>query len=457
MRPTIRGQVLVPVLAVQAAAVVVLAAVAATSAARRVEEQVVDRLHAVIATLAGSSFPMTPAVLNAMRGLSGAHFLLTDRSGEIRLSTLGAATALPAIVPAAPLDDRLESPGRSPVIALGGERYFAASVPIGSVSDRSPILLVLYPEAAWRQARWDAALPPIVVGLAAIAVMAGATGWVAHRLGARLRRLEQQTAAIAGGDFRPLDPGPRRDEVGDLARSINVMSRRLGEMREAIRRTERSGVLAQLAAGLAHGLRNAATGARMAIQVHAKRCPATSDGSLDVALRQLALGEEQIKALLAIGRPERIVSSIVEAEQVVHEVFAMAEPICRHSAVDLRRDASERLLVLADADALRAAVLNLALNAIEAAGPGGAVGLSVDRRDEFVRFVVEDSGPGPPPDIAESLFEPFVTSKPEGVGLGLAVAKRFATDHGGTLVWERDGSRTRFVLALPAHGSRGPE
>ncbi len=60
-----------------------------------------------------------------------------------------------------------------------------------------------------------------------------------------------------------------------------------------------------------------------------------------------------------------------------------------------------------------------------------------------------DSGPGPPPEVAERLFEPFVTSKPEGVGLGLAVARQVAEAHGGSLSWRRDPDRTCFRIELP--------
>ena len=70
---------------------------------------------------------------------------------------------------------------------------------------------------------------------------------------------------------------------------------------------------------------------------------------------------------------------------------------------------------------------------------------------KMVTVIIEvtDTGPGPPPEVAETLFEPFVTSKPEGVGLGLALAHRVAVEHGGQLAWIRDGERTRFRLTLP--------
>src|SRR5262249_31585382 len=65
---------------------------------------------------------------------------------------------------------------------------------------------------------------------------------------------------------------------------------------------------------------------------------------------------------------------------------------------------------------------------------------------------VWDTGPGPAPEVAERLFEPFVTGKPEGVGLGLAVARQVAEAHGGAITWTREGGRTCFRVELPAGG-----
>src|SRR5439155_2804910 len=84
-----------------------------------------------------------------------------------------------------------------------------------------------------------------------------------------------------------------------------------------------------------------------------------------------------------------------------------------------------------------------------------AVGASafVIRHSSFVILEIHDSGPGPPADIADRLFEPFVTGKPEGVGLGLAVARQVAEAHGGRITWRRDRGVTRFTIELPAQES----
>ena len=65
-------------------------------------------------------------------------------------------------------------------------------------------------------------------------------------------------------------------------------------------------------------------------------------------------------------------------------------------------------------------------------------------------LAVEDSGAGPEESVRDSMHEPFVTSKPEGIGLGLAVARAVAEEHGGVLAWERTNGRTRFAISLPA-------
>ncbi len=447
---SIRNQILVPLLAIQGLAVATVAITAASMAARRSERQIIARLNGVTETLGHANFPYTAGVLSKMRGLSGAHFAVFTSDGRVTDSTLPALSRVPPEVQSLQTGDGLDALGQSTTLLLDGTRYFA--VPLlteGAVRDRS--LLVLYPETSWRQARWEAATPPLAVGLGTLGLMAAVTSVIAHRISGRIRNVQQQVAKIAAGDFEGFDPGPRGDEVQDLASSINLMSNRLKQMQHTIRQSERTRLLAQLAAGLAHQLRNSLTGARMSIQLHVKRFPPQGgDETLNVALRQLAMTEEHVKGLLSLGRVERQGHVLCELGRLLSDVTLLVNPLSDHAKVQLTHSReAESIHVMADEAGLRAAVLNLTMNAVEAAGAGGEVELKTAAQNGEVTIEVSDTGPGPAPEVAETLLEPFVTGKPEGVGLGLALCERVAAEHGGRLSWKRHAMRTRFCLTLP--------
>ncbi len=450
MRWSIRNQILIPLIAIQALAVAAIAVTTATLAAGRSQRQIVDRLNGVIDALGHANFPYTQSVLTKMRGLSGAHFVAYAEDGRLIGSSLPNIEGLPAALRSAPSAGRRDSLREFPTAILERARYVGVS--LRSAGDpRGTSLLVLYPESGWRQARWDAAMPPLILGAGSLGVMVVITSWIAHRIGERIRRVQRQVARIVEGDFQQLPLGRELDEVDDLSRSINQMCSQLKDMQRTIRETERSRVLAQFAAGLAHQLRNALTGARLSVQLHVRRYPAVGDDqTLSVALRQLAMTEEQVKGLLSLGRVEDRPPTLCDLRQLLAEVASLVQPACQHAGVTLEQPGGDRPLeVFADASGVKAALLNLTLNAIEAAGAGGSVRLEATSHGDEAAVEVADTGAGPPPELADSLCDAFVTSKPEGVGLGLALAHRVATDHGGRLGWIRVDGETRFRLTLP--------
>ena len=455
MRWPIRMQILLPFAGVVLLAVVGMTAAAAMLAARRSEAQTLTQLRGIVATLAHTNVPYTSGVLEKMRGLSGAHFVACDARGAVVASTLPAGTTLPAGFDAGLRSGELETLAAQPRLVLGQDPYLLARME-PRTDNAVRALVVLYPEASWSRARWDAALPPLAVGAGAVLLTAIVSGWLAQQFGGRIRLLQERVASIAAGDFREIPLGRRQDEIHDLVESVNVMSDQLRRMQETIRQSERTRLLSQLAGGLAHQLRNAVTGARMALQLHQRRCPeSASDQSLSVALRQLALVETQVRGLLSLGKGERRAPVSCELGQFVEDVAALVEPICEHAQVRLQVEIdSEGCTIEADPEALRAAVLNLVTNAIEAAGPGGGVCVRTMKLDDAVAIEVEDTGAGPPPEAAENLFEPFVTTKPEGVGLGLSLARQAAADHAGSLAWRRERERTVFRLTLPGARSQ---
>ncbi len=450
MRWPIRYQILLPFAAVVLLAITGLTGLAAVLAAQATERQTLLQLQNTIDTLASTKVPYTPAILQKIRGFSGAHLIACDRQGKIAASTLPEGETLPGDAIDAPERVDLSAISSQPVVELSGGRYYVARLePRRDDAIRS--LYVLYPVESWNRAQREAALLPVMVGGPALLLTSAVALWISQRFSKRLRNLQEQVAAIAAGDFHEIAPGQRVDEIQDLTLSVNQMAARLREMQRTIRQSERSQLLAQLAGGLAHQLRNAVAGTRLALQLHQRRCPAaTNDQSLSVALRQLALTETQVRGLLSLGRTEHRAPEFCDVGDLVTEIESLLEPTCEHASVSLIVDRGPAgASVFVEVEGLRGAVLNLALNAIEAAGRGGTVRIETRIESGKVSLDVRDTGAGPPTELGDSLFEPFVTSKPEGVGLGLALARQVAIDHGGTLSWFRKDAETIFRLTLP--------
>lgn len=447
MRWSIGNQILVPFAATLAIAVATIAVASAWLAARSQEAETLARLQRVVATLGGANFPYTANVLEQMRGLSGAEFVALEDGDRIRSATLTSAGELD--LSTIPLVHDADSFTQYRTIELDGVRYLAARVR----STGATSLLVLYPERRRIEARRNAAWPPLAIGAATAGVMVVVSVWLSRRLSRRIDAVRALFARIAQGDFEHAPAERPLDELHDLVVSANRLSDQLGGMQRTIQQTERVRLLAQLAGGLAHQLRNSLTGARMAVQLHQRRCPSRDrQDDLAVAMRQLELTEEQVKGLLALGRghEQRDVDGCVT--DLIRDVAELVAPTCRHARVEFNWSADDGDMIVASYGQLRAALLNLVLNAVEAAGRDGIVRVRSVRKQQRLRIEVSDSGPGPSEELRDSLFEPFVTSKPEGVGLGLAVARRTAENLGGSLTWRRADERTVFTLDLPIAG-----
>ena len=474
MRFSIRYQLLVPILALMLG-LVGTSVWSAWSSGQRARTQIETQIDKIAATVNSRSFPLNLQTLHLMKGLSGAEFLLCDeRRQPIRDNRNDWVSTLPD-VPDAP--DALPPPGADPAlhfdkpVQVGKEYYLCGGLPLGHGTRHGvppgAILYILYPESLRRETIWQALRPALLLGIIGSAICVFLSVLLTGRLSRRIQELERRTRLIADGDFSPMPLPRRNDELRDLGRSVNEMAQRLAQFQETSRQTERLRLLGQVSGGLAHQLRNGVAGARLAVQLHAQDCPARQDiESLDVALRQLSLVEMHLKKFLNLGKTIELKTQACRLEEIVRDTTELLGPKCRHAHIDLRTippspstgggRGEASLELMGDPAQLSHLFLNVITNGVEAAGPGGWVevawGVASDQR-AFVE--VRDSGPGPPPEIAKRLFEPFVTSKREGVGLGLAVARQVAEAHGGSIRWARETNATCFRVELPAL-VRGP-
>jgi len=423
-------------------------------AARAAREQVGD-------TLAASRVSPTAPVLESLRRLTGNHFVVwSEDDRRIGVSTLPAEELRGVDA------DGLAAASRDGRGTFAGRAYRVGAVRSGGV--RPETVLVLTPDRSVLASTLEAVWPVLAVAATTLAVLVPLGVRATQRLARRIGAVEQRVGRIAQGEFGTQSASAAAaapsDELGRLEAGVERMSGRLAELRESLVAGERQRLLGQLAAGFAHELRNAVTGARLAIDLHRRRCPGAGgpdpDGSLGVATKQLDILEEEVRGLLALGKPATAAAAPLGVDRLLAEVRDLTAPRCVHAGVRLDCGTPCGLSVVARHDALRAALVNLALNGIDAAGRGGSVILSAAARGPQVELAVTDSGPGPAESVRDSMQDPFVTTKPEGIGLGLAVARAVAEEHGGTLAWSRTECGTRFAISLPARtletGSRTP-
>ncbi|WP_437226375.1 sensor histidine kinase [Planctomicrobium sp. SH661] len=451
MRWPIRNQILLPLVALQLLVVVGVTWLAAWSSLRRVERDVRSRFQDLATTIQGSNFPLTSTVLEQMHRLSGADFLILSPQGEIQSSTLSPSETREL---QRNLDEN-EKPSSNTANAVRVEQrsYLTNRVPIrhyGSPAD----VLILYPESQVQSARDDAIRGPVLLGLLTLALTTIAVIFVAQRIGKRIQAIERQVARVASGNFEPIPLKSRSDELRDLSASVNQMSVQLDRMASRIRETERAELVKQLAGGIAHQLRNSLTGARLALQLHRRRCPLENDESLSVSLHQLSLTEEQIRGLVALIRDEHRPRVAGSLSAIASEVAALVRPMCEHRQIRFDCAGPDEDLSLEDADQIRAAILNLCINAIEATSTGGAVHLRLEARNGIATIDVTDDGPGVTATELGRIFDPFHSTKADGMGLGLALVKQTAEDHGGSIQYLREGSTTTFRLTCRGQSGR---
>ena len=451
MRLSIRYQLLLPLLTLLLG-VIGMSTWTALASASRARQQIDAQINDITTTVQQANYPMTVKVMQLMKGFSGADYLLA-KAGR-RITTLPTTDVdLPEDLLHAS-DAGTLSTGQ--LVTVEGQSYLCSGVRLYQPENAGADLYIFYPESLWRDAVWEAIRPSLILGafggLASVVLTIG----LGQRLSRRVLELERRTRQIAGGDFSPMPLPRRNDEIRDLSQSINDMAQRLSQLQDTMRKTDQVRLLGQVSGGLAHQLRNGVTGARLAVQLHARECNGHADAEpLDVALRQLALVEMHLRQFLSLGRAGEMRREVCSLEAVVQEAISLVTPQCRHAGIELRWQPSPVSgPVHGDAGQLTQTFLNVLTNAIEAAGPGGQVEVRLGQ-PEPQRALVEvfDSGPGPAPQVAERLFEPFVSGKPDGVGLGMAVARQVVEAHGGVISWSRVDDRTCFRIALPLEPS----
>jgi nitrogen fixation/metabolism regulation signal transduction histidine kinase len=284
--------------------------------------------------------------------------------------------------------------------------------------------------------------------------------YIAHRTSRPIQQLTAGLTDFADGDWsRRLEtgraPGTRAsDEVGLAVDAFNRMADQLRQSRERLVHLTQVASWQSLARKTAHELKNSLTPIRLTVEeMQARLQPADRtflDQAVQIVVSEIDSLERRVRAFSEFSSEPPVNPEVLDVNAVVSERVSLLRPAHPETTYHLKLDARGPR-VFAGADLVKGILTNLLKNAAEAAGTGGSVLASTRSGNGLVSIEVHDSGPGLSQDAAATLFEPTITFKEHGMGLGLSIAKRHALLSGGDIVpvvSELGGAA--FKVILPA-------
>ncbi len=262
---------------------------------------------------------------------------------------------------------------------------------------------------------------------------------------------------LSGGDLGELEGAVRL-----IGERVEAIIERLQQQEHEVLRAEQLAAVGQLAAGMAHELRNPLMSMKILVQ-GAAAGDCDEEGGLNG--RDLTVLEEEITRLeqltqsfLDFARPPRPEKRLLDVRPLVEQTLAFLAGRLAAAAVRVDLDVpAEPVQAAVDPAQFRQVLLNLMLNALEALAPGAGVTVRLAAEGEGgLTLQVIDSGPGLPAELGERIFDPFTTTRHTGLGLGLSICKRIAAAHGGTITAaNRPEGGATFTFRLPPAEGKG--
>lgn len=299
--------------------------------------------------------------------------------------------------------------------------------------------------------RWVVAMSSIlIVGLALAALLARQF----------MRPVEEITRATSEIAARPDQPMPElevraNNEVGQLARSFNRMTRELKRSQAEALTAEKFAFAGQLAAMVAHEVRTPLAVMRSSAQMLASERPGQSVDRAELAstiVSEVDRVNRVVDGLIQLARPVESRPVPIALADTLERAISFASPLATRGDVAISAELdAEQPAALGDPELIYQVALNLLVNALQALPAGGRIHVrTLPADDGLVGFAIEDDGPGLPDEIRERLFQPFVTGREDGTGLGLAFVDRVVKAHRGLVeVSSRAGVGASFAVRIP--------
>ncbi len=338
---------------------------------------------------------------------------------------------------------------RSDAFTWGGDQWLAVSHEITDPPIELAIAAPLTPfvapfEQTARQSTW-LLLVVAVTGLMLAALVTG-------RMTRSLEALSRAADSVSRGDLDLRIEEAGGDEVNRVARAFNTMTESLRDTLAKLSQREALVAVGEFAASLAHEVRNPLTAIKVDLQSVEERLPADSPlrEAQERALHEVTRLDQTVANTLTVARSGRIRARPLDLREPVQAAAEAARPFFDANGAGLIVEPCPEIPVSGDIGALEQLFLNLLRNAAEALPSGGEAVVELASRDGSASVSIRDTGRGMPVEVQERAFEPFFSTRTEGTGLGLPIARRIASAHDGELVLRSvPGEGTTAVVTLP--------
>jgi two-component system NtrC family sensor kinase len=277
-----------------------------------------------------------------------------------------------------------------------------------------------------------------------------------------LSQLKETMKQIQGGNLHVQLKPLKNDDIGDLTQSFNIMVANLRQAKQQIeelhgKELEKAGHLAsmgELAAGLAHEIKNPIAGIKGALEVIAQRTdPADPKKEIFTEiLQQTDRIYNIVQDLLSYARPREVDLKPADPLECTQRAVYLAQSQTQEKDIEIHFEKSkEEIQILCDENKIQEVILNLLINSIAAIEEKGEISIGLNQKnDRWLEIAVRDDGKGIKAEHLTQVFNPFFTTRRRGTGLGLSICKKIIEAHKGSIdVQSEEGRGTVFTIRLP--------
>jgi signal transduction histidine kinase len=301
-----------------------------------------------------------------------------------------------------------------------------------------------------------------VVALGALVVFIFIIFWLFKTIiNKPLSILKEEMEKVRAGDLKVRVEPRKNDEIGELSRCFNLMVENLNKAQMKIKELHRYQMekashlasLGELAAGLAHEIKNPIAGIKSSVEIIYQKTPSENPEKMIFLeiLKQTDLIYMIIQDLLNYAKPKPLSCGPVDINHIVSHAIKLAEPHIKNKKIDIDfKPLSGDTVFLLDENKIQEVLLNLILNSIKAIEQKGQITLTVAEQKDELTISIADTGRGIQPEHLKKVFSPFFTTSRGGTGLGLSICLRIIEEHRGSIkVYSQLGEGTEFIIKIP--------